>query len=140
MNAQRFLDEITVGFLEYRAAQDLQADGGPQFLVFYRAADALARVAAAGLAVERAAYAVLLDLADAPDEAALVPIEERRKDLLEALGGPLEVLVAQINRGTAPDDSRRQHALYELEHHRREAVGALQEVGRNLERIKAKQI
>lgn len=137
MNAQRFIDEITMGFVEYRSAVDFLADGGGLSTARYRAADALARVEAAGIAIERAAYAALLEIADV-DRSGVPEARSRCNDLQKALEGPLEVLVTQISRGTAPDDDQRQWSLQRLRFRRDEAMAALKEAHRNLDRIESR--
>lgn len=138
MNSRKFLDEITVGLLEYQSAKEYVEDGGLDHIGRIRAADALARVEAAGIAITRSAYAALLDLTDAKGDE-LADARQRCEDLRQALSGPLEVLTASINRGVGPDDARRAQTLRSLETHRQEAMRTLNEAIRNLDRIESRQ-
>ncbi len=132
IDPKRFLEEVAAGLSEYRAVFESRAGDAPPFAAQIRVSDALARAEAAGIAIERAAYAAALSLTQEGEGEAIQEAQSRCKALLATLGEPMDVLLTRLSHETGPGDSLMAHAIQSLQSHRAEALGALREVGNQL--------
>lgn len=137
-DARKFLDEIAAGFAEYQCLLDDKNDGF-QWLTRVKAVDALARVEAAGIGLERAVCAVLIQLASAQEKDAFRDAVERCRAFQIALDGPAQALLMQVTRGVGPGDPRRIQILQSLQSRCAESLGYLRDVLRDLEDSQAQQ-